>query len=217
VTEEDLGGYVQLDFDGLLGTMPVRGDVGVRYVETTTTATGLVNDQVVVVERSYEDTLPALNLVLEPRDDFLIRGGIAKVMARPNLANLTPGGSLGTFSGPPFEYSLGNPGLDPFRATAYDLSFEWYFQEEALLSLGLFYKDIGSFAVDGEPIDSTYSQLNLPAGAVGSDSPLGVLLAAGEDPAVIIEQPVNGGTGTIQGFELVYQQPFSALPAPFDN
>jgi len=217
VKEEDMGGYVQVDFDTVLGTMPVRGDVGVRYVETTTTATGIVNGQTVVVERSYEDTLPALNVVIEPHEDFMIRGGLAKVMARPNLGSLTPGGSLGTFSGPPFEYSLGNPGLDPFRATAYDLSFEWYFQEEALLALSLFYKDIDSFSLAGSTIDSTFSQLGLPASTVDADSPLGLLLAAGQDPAVTIEQQVNGGSGTLQGFELVYQQPFSALPAPFDS
>lgn len=217
VKEEDTGGYVQIDFNTVLGNMPVRGDVGVRYVETTTTATGIVNGQTVVVERSYEDTLPAVNVVIEPRENFMIRGGLAKVMARPNLASLTPGGSLGTFSGPPFEYSLGNPALDPFRATAYDLSFEWYFQEEALLALGLFYKDIDSFSLAGSTIDSTFSQLGLPASTVDGDSPLGLLLAAGQDPAVTIEQQVNGGAATLQGFELVYQQPFSALPAPFDR
>ena len=33
----------------------------------------------------------------------------------------------------------------PYRAKAYDLSFEWYFAEDALVSLALFKKDIASF------------------------------------------------------------------------
>ena len=41
--------------------------------------------------------------------------------------------------------TAGNPELDPFRADAYDLAFEWYFADEALLSVALFHKDIESF------------------------------------------------------------------------
>ncbi len=41
--------------------------------------------------------------------------------------------------------TAGNPLLDPYRAKAYDLSFEWYFAKDALLSLALFKKDIDSF------------------------------------------------------------------------
>lgn len=217
VTEEDTGFYAQLDFNGMLGSMPYRGDVGVRYVETTTASTGYVNDQEVTIERSYDDTLPALNLVLEPTDTFLVRGGIAKVMARPSLGNLTPGGSLDTFTGPPFSYNLGNPGLDPYRATTYDLSLEWYFAEESLLSFGLFYKDISSFFESSQTVETTFSQTGLPASVASPTSPLAILLAQGEDPAIEINQTANGGDGDVQGFELVYQQPFSALPGFLSN
>ena len=41
VTEEDMGYHVQLDFDTELFGLPFRGDVGVRYVETDLTSTGL--------------------------------------------------------------------------------------------------------------------------------------------------------------------------------
>ncbi|MGS7457299.1 TonB-dependent receptor domain-containing protein, partial [Mycobacterium tuberculosis] len=75
--------------------------------------------------------------------------GASKVMARPMLANLAPnvtaisvpsngatvGGSL----------TVGNPKLDPFRATNLDLSLEWYFAPGALVSLAVFNKDISSF------------------------------------------------------------------------
>ncbi|RFB05978.1 TonB-dependent receptor [Parvularcula marina] len=212
VEEEDTGAYVQAVFNGMWGEMPVRGDIGVRYVETETAATGFLSGDQVTVSRKYDDWLPAVNLVFEPKDDFLIRGGIAKVMARPSLGNLTPGGSIDTFNGPPFGISQGNPGLDPFRATTYDVSFEYYFAEESLFAVGLFYKDIDSFFTNADTITTTFSQTGLPDSVAGATSPLGELLAMGQDPAVEIDQVVNGDSASVQGMEIVYQQPFTFLP-----
>lgn len=217
VEEEDLGGFVQADFETQLGAIPVRGNVGVRYVETTTTATGQVSGTDVTAERSYEDTLPSLNLTFEMTPDFLIRTGVAKVMARPSLGNLTPGGSLDSFNGPPFSYNAGNPGLDPFRATTYDLSFEWYFAEEALFAVSAFYKDVDSFFTQSQATQVPYSQSGLPGSLPPASSPLFNLIQAGGDPLVEINQVSNGGSASVQGFEVAYQQPFTFLPGPFDD
>ena len=217
VEEEDLGGFLQLDFNTQLGTIPVRGNVGVRYVETTTTSTGQVSGTSVTVERSYEDTLPSANVTFEMRDDFFIRLAAAKVMARPSLGNLTPGGALDSFNGPSFRYNSGNPALDPFRATTYDASFEWYFQEESLIALSLFYKDVDSFFTRASTLEVPYSQSGLPLSLPPASSPLRNLLDAGQDPLVEIRAVENGGSASVKGFELTYQQPFSFLPAPFDG
>jgi TonB-dependent receptor len=217
VKEEDLGGFLQLDFRSQLGTIPVRGNVGVRYVETTTTSRGQVSGSSVTVERSYEDTLPSANITFELRDDFLARFAAAKVMARPSLGNLTPGGSLDSFNGPPYRYNSGNPALDPFRATTYDASFEWYFQDEGLLALSLFYKDVDSFFTRAGSIEVPYSASGLPATLPPPSSPLRNLLDAGGDPLVEIRAVQNGGSASVKGFELTYQQPFTFLPAPFDG
>ena len=217
VKEEDLGGFAQLDFTSQLGNIPVRGDVGVRYVETTVTSTGDVSGTAVTVDRSYEDTLPSLNLTFEMTDDFFIRLSAAKVMARPSLGNLTPGGSLDSFTGPPFRYNSGNPGLDPFRATAYDASFEWYFSDEGLLALSVFHKDVDSFFTRSTTTEVAYSQSGLPASLPPASSPLFNLIQSGGDPLVEISQVSNGGSASLKGFELAYQQPFTFLPAPFNN
>ncbi|WP_417485673.1 TonB-dependent receptor [Maricaulis sp.] len=217
VSEEDLGAFVQADFEAQLGSIPVRGDVGIRYVETTTSATGLVSGTEVTVERSYEDTLPSLNLTFEMSEDFLMRFGVAKVMARPSLGNLTPGGSLDSFTGPPFSYNAGNPGLDPYRATAYDASFEWYFDDEALFAVSFFYKDVSSFFTSSQSVEVAYSLSGLPANLPPASSPLFNLIQAGGDPLVEISQVSNGGSASVQGFEVAYQQPFTFLPAPFHN
>lgn len=217
VQEEDLGAFAQLGFEADLGPVPVRGELGVRYVETTTTSTGSVSGSFVTVERSYEDTLPSLNLTFDITDDFLVRVGASKVMARPSLGNLTPGGSLDSFNGPPFRYNSGNPALDPFRATAYDASFEWYFQPEALIALSVFLKDVDSFFTRAGVTEVPYSASGLPSTLPPPSSPLRNLLDAGGDPLIELRAVENGGSASVQGFEVAYQQPFSFLPAPFDG
>src|SRR3546814_12471319 len=71
----------------------------------------------VTVKRSYDDWLPAMNLNLYPADNLILRGAIAKVMTRPGLGSLTPGGSVDQFN---FRITSGNPFIDPYRATHYD-------------------------------------------------------------------------------------------------
>lgn len=210
VTEKDLGYHVQIDFDTTLFGLPFRGDVGVRYVETDLTSMGLQTiatdvNLPVTVDRKYDDTLPAVNLVIEPFDAFLVRGAYSKVMSRPPLASLSPGGNIGGFATPP-TVTFGNPDLAPFRADAYDLSFEWYFADEALVALALFRKDIESFVVNRIE-RAPWTSLGLP------DSLLDQVPA---DPTMEFEvrRPVNGSGGKLEGFEVQYQQPFTFLPGP---
>ena len=155
VEEEDLGGFVQADFSTEVLGRPLRGNLGVRYVETDQTSSGFTFTSgapvLTTVNRTYSDTLPSLNLVMEVTDSFLIRAAAAKVMARPNgggqvngLGILAPGAAV-SIAGANKTVTAGNPELDPFRAKAYDLAFEWYFAKDSLLSLALFQKDIDSF------------------------------------------------------------------------
>lgn len=212
VKEEDLGFFVQADFDFMLGSVPVRGDVGVRYVQTDISSTGIVSGTTVTIDRSYKDTLPSLNVTWGLTEDLLLRTSVAKVMSRPALGNLNPGGSLDSFNGPPFSYNAGNPGLDPFRATAYDISLEWYFDDESLISASFFYKDVDNFFNTTITNSVPYSQTGLPSNLPPASSPLFNLIAAGGDPSVEVRQTENGGPGSIKGFELAYQQPFTFLP-----
>jgi TonB-dependent receptor len=209
VTEEDLGYHVQVDFNTMVGSLPLRGDVGVRYVETKLASTGLLagsgQNISTTEDRKYDDTLPAVNLVLEVMPELLVRAAYSKVMSRPPLGSLSPGIAIGGFSTPP-TVTVGNPDLEPFRADAYDLSFEWYFADEALIALALFRKDIDSFVVND--IDfAPWTSLGYP------DSLLAQVPAL---PSQVFEirKPVNGSGGKLEGFEIQYQQPFTFLPGP---
>jgi TonB-dependent receptor len=174
-----------------------------------------------VVENDYTDTLPSLNVTAELTDDFLLRFGAAKVMSRPDYGSLAPG-ATGNFT-TTFIINVGAPDLDPIRATTYDLQAEWYFAEDALLSVGVFYKDIDTF-IQGLSQIMNFSETGLP------DSLLRVppnctftpttgqpLCAATPDTPFRVTGAVNTPGGPLQGFEVNYQQPFSFLPGILGN
>lgn len=212
VDEEDRGGYLMGEFSTDLGSIPLSGNFGVRYVKTKQSSTGLstlaTGTVSTTVDRSYDDTLPSFNLVAEVAPDFLIRLGAAKVMSRPGLGSLTPGATVAVAGGAR-TISSGNPNLDPIRATNVDLGFEWYFSEGAMAGIGLFYKDIESFVQTTREV-APYSASGLP------DS---LLIGTGASPAddFTYTKPVNTPGGELHGVEANYTQPFTFLPGNWSN
>lgn len=208
VVERDQGFWFQLDFNTQLGSLPLSGNVGLRQVDTKQTSTGYstvgtTTPQQITVSRTYDDTLPSFNLVADITSDFLIRLAGSKVMARPGLGNLTPGVTVNV-SGGNRVVNGGNPMLDPFRADTVDLSFEWYFAEESLLALGLFYKDIDSFVLTSRETRPYYTS-GLPAELLA-----GTGATVNDDFQFNV--PVNSKGGPLKGLEFTYQQPFTFLP-----
>ena len=127
VTERDFAGYLQSDFRFPLLGREVRGDIGVRDVDTQQQSQGfefIGGVQLPVsAKHDYNEVLPALNLAWSVRDDFIVRLGASRVMARPDLTSLVASTSV-TVSGTQFNVKTGNPDLMPFLAWAYDLAFE---------------------------------------------------------------------------------------------
>ncbi len=220
VREKDTGGYLQADWHTMIGSMPFRGNVGVRYVHTDETATGftfLAGAPVgITASRKYSDTLPALNMVLEPMDNFLIRFAAAKVMARPNLGNLTPSVTV-SVSGATHSVTAGNPNLDPFRAKAYDLSFEYYFNKDSLISLAFFRKDIDSFVQTKQQTAVFHgNSFGIPDSV--AVAACGTLVGCdATNTQWTFTVPVNTPGGPVEGFEINYQQAFKFLPGLLAN
>ena len=226
IAEEDRGYYLQADFKTDVFDMPLRGNIGFRQVETNLYAEGYSSTGggiKVSGSHKYEDTLPSLNLALDVTDTFVVRFGAAKVMARPQIGNtlagtnyLVPTTSLAA-SSPNFTASIGNVDLDPFRANTYDLSFEWYFAPESLISVALFRKEINSYIqiIRQDLPYSDLTALNPIAFAPG----FCVLVPGNCTPSTIFQltHAVNTEGGPLTGFEISYQQPFTFLPAPFDK
>ncbi len=212
VEEKDRGVWLMGEFSTDLGSIPLSGNVGVRYVQTEQTSSGAATVGGVLVDattnRKYNDTLPSFNLVAEITPDFLIRLGAAKVMSRPGLGNLTPGVTVAVAGGAR-TVAGGNPNLDPFRATNVDMSFEWYFAEGAMAGIGLFYKDIDSFVQTTREV-RPYSSSGLPASLLD-----GTGASVNDDFTFSI--PLNTPGGELYGVEANYTQPFTFLPGKWSN
>lgn len=197
--EKSTGGYVQIDWNADLGYIPVRGNLGVRYVETDLTSVGILSGAPVEANFKYDNTLPALNVVIEPSADVVLRIAAAKTIARPSLASLTPGGSI-DISPPGFSLTSGNPYLEPIQSNNVDLSLEWYPYDEALFSVALFRKNIESFT---QRLVRTipYSETGFPNS----------LLGPGVTPAdsFVVTNFVNTPGGVLNGFEVTLQTPFN--------
>jgi TonB-dependent receptor len=179
------------------------------YSYGTATWNGVNSNNVPFVQSKYTvDLLPSFNLALYPTDDQIIRLSAARVVSPADLFNLGLGQSYnftretggrtntnhsspsyGTKDGFRFANgSSGNPQLDPYRANQFNLSWEDYFAPEALVSAGVFYKQIESFEVS-QPVNTTVMD-----DFGGSAGP--------------VTMAINAGHGTIYGMELAGQYVF---------
>ena len=230
IREKDTGGYVQYDYDRSLFGIGVRGNVGLRFAHTEVSADGLTTIGAPITNtHSYDDWLPSLNAVFELRRDLLVRFGAAKVMARPTLSQLAPGitsfvvpGVAGATTGG--SISSGNTKLSPFRATNLDLSAEWYFAPGALISVGVFNKDISSFPqrvlAEGRLSDLfDDSVVQTLRDSITATTPAGDAQRAyiDADNPFSFSQPRDAPGGYIRGLEVNYQQNLTFLPGFLKN
>jgi TonB-dependent receptor len=150
--------------------------------------------------RTYTDVLPTLNFVFDATDAQKVRFGAARVVAPQNLFqlglgnsyNFTRGADDPVTGGARFQFAngtSGNPNLDPFRASQFNLSWEDYLAGGGLVSAGFFYKQVDNFVVNA----------NI-ATLVPDDF-------GGTTNNVVT--PVNGGKGRIYGVEIGAQYSFS--------
>ena len=195
IDEELIDAYFKANFETDLGGMTLGGNVGVRVVNRDLTSTGnqLFEGAVTpnIFERTDTEVLPSATFRLDLNDEMIVRLGAARVVAFPNTEDLNNGLQLfGDFRG-----RGGSPDLDPFLATQIDASFEYYFADDALFSVGAFYKDIETFIVSSTQQESVD----------GFAQPFS------------ISRKVNGESATVQGIEVLYQQPFTFLPGALDG
>lgn len=203
-TEKSNTSYIQADFNGSIVGMNYRGNIGVRSVQTDMTAVGYFGLTPTTVSRSYKDTLPSLNFMLEPRENVYVRFAMAKTMARPTLLSLAPGGSFNSTSN---TMTTGNPYLEPTRADTMDFSVEWYPDKETLLTVALFKKDIKSY-IQRSVTQKTLGELGLNASDFGETDP---------NQVYDITTPINTPGGELKGFEIGLQKPFTFLPGILKN
>ncbi len=219
VDEQVTTAFLKGDIDRQLFGFPVRGNVGVQIVNAKQSSHAFnvdrgtcPNDQNcpasdVRAGTSYTDVLPSLNLGFDIGNDQRIRFALARVMARPNINDMRASLGFGVDNGlGVLKGDGGNPHLEPFRANAIDIAYEKYFGTKAYFGAAGFYKDLSTYivkqdvAVDFTPYVSPSTPLP-PGGRV-----LG-----------LINLPINGNGGNIQGVELSASLPFNLLNKSLDG
>ncbi|WP_049722141.1 TonB-dependent receptor [Gilvimarinus polysaccharolyticus] len=210
VDMDELSYFAQANFEA--GAL--QGNLGVRVVETDLTVKQNIagpqkdygNTNVdtgdVLTKRSYQDVLPTLNLGYWFSDDLVLRFAYGENMVPLDLNQYGDGLTLNTAidstDGSPTqgqfivtEGSLaGNPALDPWRSTNYDLSMEWYAGAATVLSAAVFKVEIDSFT------ESTTVNMAQPDadGVIRREVPIKTL--------------VQGEGGTLEGVEFAAKLAF---------
>ncbi|HEX3756310.1 MAG TPA: TonB-dependent receptor [Rhizomicrobium sp.] len=224
VDEDDYGGWLMLDWDSKIGSVPFRGNIGGRYVVTSTTSLGYSYNASsnavtpVTVGHTYHDWLPSMNAVVSPTDDFLIRLNLAEDLSRADLTSLLPGATVSKSGANPLTVSSGNPNLAPFRAKTADMSFEWYYDKGALFSFALFYKHLDDLIVS-QTVNIPYENnpFGLPDSLALAACGGAYTQACNTTNIAQFKSNVNQKGSPLYGTEINWQQPFSFLPDFWDN
>lgn len=205
IGNKDKGFHINAGVRVVLTSQSVAGATSAPTVYSSGTATwnGVNSNNIPFVQVKHSvDILPSFNLAIYPTDDQIIRLSAARVVSPADLFNLglgqsynftrETGGRINTNHSSPsygtadgFKFvggSSGNPQLDPYRANQFNLSWEYYFAPEALVSVGTFYKQVESFEVN-QPVNTTVVD-----DFGGSQGP--------------VSMAINAGHGSIYGLEL---------------
>jgi len=224
VNEKTTSIFAQLNLSGDL-FLPYTANVGFRYVETDLSitqhevasgTTAMFNGKSYLLGpgadsidggettagNNYTDFLPSANIAFQVTEEQILRFSYNETLSSHDTDNLGRGLSVtrliqpnGTFQAQEANAN-GNPNLKPWRSTNLDASYEWYFSETGLLSLGIFQMDIESFIENGTVIRSDITD---------SDGQITNL-------TVPTKTKLNGVGGKIEGIEFTYQQSFDFLP-----
>ena len=170
VTEKTTAAYLMANYDTEMFGKFIRGNFGLRIVDTEVTSIGFRNSFDVVTSDTgvlslvesdtgtldkikgggdYTKFLPSFNLVVDYSEDILLRAGIYRGMSRADPSDL---GYSRSFQQDTSDTATtisdllvgvngsGNPDTQPLMSWNYDAAFEWYPNEDSIFALSLYYK-----------------------------------------------------------------------------
>jgi iron complex outermembrane recepter protein len=225
VTEAVTGAYLDANSTGTVLDRTFRVNAGLRVARTRmwgfNYASGKDTGGNTVytkhpINSSYDDLLPTIGMSLDVLDDVVLRASYGRTITRAGLGNIAQAMNV------PSRFnnaaSAGNPNLKPLIANNVDFGLEWYFDRDAVLSLGLFYKGLKNL-LSSETTTQSWSSLGLPDTALADIWHIGALASNPVDPALpmTVTRPVNLNPMVVKGVEVFFQQPFAFLPEPFDG
>ncbi len=209
VQEKVATAYVKAQLDHeLSGDVTLKGNLGLQLVRTDQSSSAAIKANGVVTPftegKKYTDVLPAFNLAFLLPNKQAIRVGLARELARARMDQLKASSEQGVSQFGVPGGSGGNPKLNPWRADAFDVSYEKYFSNRGYVSLAGFYKKLKSYIYNQTDGNHDFSDFiaTLPPGFL---------------PGVPIQKtgsfsgPVNGQGGKLEGVELSLSLPGDML------
>jgi TonB-dependent receptor len=127
------------------------------------------------VSDDYTDVLPSVLGRFELAENVIARAGYYASIQRPNPDQFAPRILVEQNDDNEVEGEFGNPDLERLEAHNLDVSIEWYPNNDAVVYLGYFYKDLEniiapigyeSVTLNGRFFDEASSYINLPEGDV---------------------------------------------------
>ncbi len=142
----------------------------------------------------YRNYFPGVHLKYEPFPGFMARASWSTGVGRPAFGSIIP---LDTINDDAQTVTRNNPNLKPQYADSYDLTAEYYFKSQGLISVGAFKKNIRDYIF-------TDSSLVIGRGADNGFD--------GQYEGYHLTTQRNGGSAKIEGLEFNYAQQLVFLP-----
>ncbi len=233
VNEQVTTAYFQANINTDLGSVPVKGNIGIQAVSVDQSSIGRESFEGNPLGRevkdgaNYTDFLPSLNLSFGLPWDQFVRVAAGRQVARPRMDDMRANNNisvdrnraLNPITGAPnpvdpitgnripwWTRSGGNAQLKPWEANAYDVSYEKYFGgNKAYVSAAYFYKDLKTYVYNESTLFDINDTVVTPADYPANPPP---------NPVGVYTRPVNGQGGTVKGFELAASVPLDVIWEP---
>lgn len=244
VNEDISGAYVDATFNLSIADKPLTLNVGARYTETEVdvdTVQSFISDVIPTTDLTlfanrfgpandfnegdkYDNFLPNISAKYELNDSMVLRAAIYESLTRATLSELSPATTFNEPRRQNLTAQGGNPGLNPFESTNFDLGFEYYYGDSSVFSIAYFEKDIDNFVtrlVGPEQYELTdrsaangfrcADALCAPGALVaGQDIVASTDELNGQFETYSVTRPQNGESAKVDGFEV-------SLTHIFDN
>ncbi len=218
IEEKNHALYAQANFEWEM----IRGNFGVRHIETDITSIGSFDNngvtQSLTNKGEYSFTLPRINIVADVHEDVVIRASWGEDIRRPDFGLLDTSTSFSTNENQSVE--IGNPELQPEEVTSFDIAAEWYFAEAAVVSIGYFKKERSNLFVtdldSATVLASGFRETDTSCPGGGTFNPIAEANALGAPGQVGMcvdaETNLNDSSTTTQtGIEMAFQYDLSSF------
>ncbi|MBT8101442.1 MAG: TonB-dependent receptor [Gammaproteobacteria bacterium] len=167
INEDIISLYFDFEFGLDIGDMPLTIGLGARYAQTdidVSAVQSFISDVVPTTDLtlfsnrfgpatnineggSYSNLLPSFSAKLDIQDDMVLRFLAYDSLTRATMSQLSPATTFNEPRRQNLTASGGNPALEPFQSTNWDMSFEWYYTESSFASFAVFNKEVDEFIV----------------------------------------------------------------------